>query len=215
MSCKVYSSTRRWQCSCFAPHQTCTFDSIFQALLLSLFPCQLRCTIFAVAQFELTATANTADHSLRWRPVALANFAGIVYSSFGATFLLSVIWTLVCPGKFFLELLTTSVQLHLGCTMLRHEWTSIPCIAVGYGVENMYGAESNEWTDSEGNEFIAPPEYQPYSQFYLSLDIDFDRIPTKHKWLKTIFSFLNVFKVPFPTLEINTLGQFRFHPLYF
>ncbi len=88
-------------------------------------------------------------------------------------------------------------------------------IAVGYGVENMYGAESNEWADSEGNQFIAPPEYQPYSQFYLSLDIDFDRIPTKHKWLKTIFSFLNVFKVPFPTLEINTLGQFRFHPLYF
>lgn len=88
-------------------------------------------------------------------------------------------------------------------------------IAVGYGIENVFGAERNSWEDDLGNEFYAPDSYQRYSQFYLSLDIDFERIPTKHKWLKTIFGILNIFKVPFPTLEINTLGEVKFHPFYF
>jgi len=88
-------------------------------------------------------------------------------------------------------------------------------IAVGYGIENVFGAESNTWEDKDGNSFSAAPSYQRHSQFYLSLDIDFERIPTKHKWLKTIFGILNIFKVPFPTLEINTLGEVKFHPFYF
>jgi hypothetical protein len=88
-------------------------------------------------------------------------------------------------------------------------------IAVGYGIENVFGAESNTWEDEYGNSFSAPPSFERHSQFYLSLDIDFERIPTKHKWLKTIFGILNIFKVPFPTLEINTLGQVKFHPFYF
>ena len=88
-------------------------------------------------------------------------------------------------------------------------------IALGYGIEDMYGAESNSWQDAAGNQFRAPGHYQAKSQFYLSLDIDFERIPTKHKWLKTIFGILNIFKVPFPTLEINTAGEFKFHPFYF
>ena len=88
-------------------------------------------------------------------------------------------------------------------------------VAVGYGIENVFGAESNTWEDALGNSFSAPDSYQRHSQFYLSLDIDFERIPTKHKWLKTIFGILNIFKVPFPTLEINTLGEVRFHPFYF
>jgi len=88
-------------------------------------------------------------------------------------------------------------------------------LAVGYGIENNFGAESNTWEDNLGNQFTAPIQYQPHSQFFLSLDIDFERIPTKHKWLKTVFGILNIFKVPFPTLEINTLGGVKFHPFYF
>lgn len=88
-------------------------------------------------------------------------------------------------------------------------------VAVGYGIENVFGAESNTWEDKDGNSFSAPSDYQRHSQFFLSLDIDFERIPTKHKWLKTIFGILNIFKVPFPALEINTLGQVKFHPFYF
>jgi hypothetical protein len=88
-------------------------------------------------------------------------------------------------------------------------------IAVGYGIENVYGAESNTWEDESGNTFSAPSGFERQSQFFLSLDIDFERIPTKHKWLKTIFGILNIFKVPFPTLEINTTGGVKFHPFYF
>ena len=88
-------------------------------------------------------------------------------------------------------------------------------VAVGYGIENVFGAESNTWEDDNGNSFSIPSSYERHSQFFLSLDIDFERIPTKHKWLKAVFSVLNIFKVPFPTLEVNTLGQVKFHPFYF
>ncbi len=89
-------------------------------------------------------------------------------------------------------------------------------IAVGYGIQNVYGAEQNSWTDKDGNYFVAPADQYPrYSQFYLSLDVDFERIPTKHKWLKTVFGILNIFKIPFPALEVNTLGEVKFHPFYF
>ncbi|MCH2022090.1 MAG: YfiM family protein [Saprospiraceae bacterium] len=88
-------------------------------------------------------------------------------------------------------------------------------VALGYGIENVFGAESNTWEDDNGNIFSIPQSYERHSQFYLSLDIDFERIPTKHKWLKVVFSILNIFKVPFPTLEVNTLGQVKFHPFYF
>jgi hypothetical protein len=42
----------------------------------------------------------------------------------------------------------------------------------------------------------ARPHYNRYRQFYLSMDVDLTRIP-------------------FPAVEYNTLGQFKFHPLYF
>lgn len=89
-------------------------------------------------------------------------------------------------------------------------------IAVGYGAENMFGAERNQWTDDEtGAMYQAPDTYQRYSQLFLALDIDFERIPTKSKALKSLFGLLNIFKVPSPTLEWNSLGQLRFRPLYF
>ncbi|MCP4443083.1 MAG: DUF2279 domain-containing protein [Aureispira sp.] len=88
-------------------------------------------------------------------------------------------------------------------------------LALGYGIENVLGAEKNEWTNSNGSTFVAPDIYPRHSQFYLSLDIDFERIPTRHRWLKFIFGIANIFKVPFPALEVNTLGQVHFHPFYF
>lgn len=92
------------------------------------------------------------------------------------------------------------------------QWVNI---AVGYGIEHVYGAEQNSWTDAQGNIFVVPAGYQRQSQFFLSLDIDFERIPTKHKWLKTVFGILNIFKLPFPALEVNTTGGVQFHPFYF
>lgn len=92
------------------------------------------------------------------------------------------------------------------------QWVNV---AVGYGIENVYGAERNGWEDDQGNIFVVPTHHQRQSQFFLSLDIDFERIPTRHKWLKTIFGILNIFKIPFPALEVNTTGGVHFHPFYF
>lgn len=92
------------------------------------------------------------------------------------------------------------------------QWVNV---AVGYGIEHVYGAEQNSWEDAQGNIFVVPNAYERQSQFFVSLDIDFERIPTKHKWLKTVFGILNIFKLPFPTLEVNTTGGVKFHPFYF
>lgn len=92
------------------------------------------------------------------------------------------------------------------------EWLNI---AVGYGIEDVYGARRNAWTDKEGNRFEVPSAYRPRSQFFLSFDVDFERIPVRQRGWKVLFGFLNVFKVPFPALEINTLGKVHFHPFYF
>ena len=54
-----------------------------------------------------------------------------------------------------------------------------------------------------------------YRQYYLSLDIDLTRIDTKSHFLKTVFSILNVLKIPLPTLEINVKKKGVFHLFYY
>lgn len=88
-------------------------------------------------------------------------------------------------------------------------------IAVGYGGQNIYGGFSNSWVDDKGNTYsLSPTDYPRYRQYYLSLDIDLTKIPTKKRWLKTTFLLLNFIKIPSPTLEINSLKKVRFHGMY-
>jgi len=79
-------------------------------------------------------------------------------------------------------------------------------VSVGYGIQNMVGAEITK-SQSLG--------YDPYRQYYLSLDVDFKRIRTNKKWLKTLFFMLNTLKVPAPTLEWNRRQGVVFHAVYF
>jgi uncharacterized protein YfiM (DUF2279 family) len=88
-------------------------------------------------------------------------------------------------------------------------------VAVGYGIENVFGAERNKWFNENISVFEAPSDVKRHSQLFVSLDVDFERIPSKSKALKSVFKLLNIFKVPFPTVEFNTLGQTRFRPFYF
>lgn len=88
-------------------------------------------------------------------------------------------------------------------------------VAVGYGAENMFGGFDNTWSDGEVNYVLDENAFPRYRQFYLSLDIDLTRIKTKSPFLKTVFNIINVIKIPAPTLEINTLGKVKFHPIYF
>jgi hypothetical protein len=54
----------------------------------------------------------------------------------------------------------------------------------------------------------------PYRQYYLSLDLDFTAIPTRSRFLKTLFKVINIIKVPSPTLELSRKGV-KAHALYF
>lgn len=124
------------------------------------------------------------------------------------------------PEQFFKEYNGQTIWLSVNpasFTRKRPQW--LPAwanIAVGYSIENVLGAERNSWTSAQGDIFVvSPAAYPRYSQYFLSLDIDFERIPTRKRWLKSIFGVLNVFKLPFPTLEYNSLGQWRGRWLYF
>jgi len=88
-------------------------------------------------------------------------------------------------------------------------------IAVGYGAENMLGGYRNEWVSEEGYSYVvAEADFPRYRQFYLSFDADLSRIPTRKRWLKLLLGTLNWIKIPAPALEYNTLGELKFHPLY-
>lgn len=88
-------------------------------------------------------------------------------------------------------------------------------VALGFGANNLYGGFENQWEEEEGVVFLLDENAYPrYHQFYLSPDIDLTRIPTRSRWLKFALGILNVFKIPAPAMEVNTLGKVRFHPLH-
>ncbi len=95
--------------------------------------------------------------------------------------------------------------------------TNLPAwlnVAVGYGADGMFGGFENKWEDELGNE-ITRYDIPRKRQFYLAPDIDFTKIPTKSKFLKTTFAVLNSFKCPAPALMLDNKGKFRAYALYF
>ncbi|MCX6283408.1 MAG: DUF2279 domain-containing protein [Bacteroidetes bacterium] len=81
-------------------------------------------------------------------------------------------------------------------------------VAFGYGAGGMTGASAN----ASGPNI--PPQ-ERYRRFMLSVDVDLTRIPTRSKLLKAVFTVLSFIKIPAPAIEYNTLGKFRFYPLYY
>ena len=87
-------------------------------------------------------------------------------------------------------------------------------ISIGYGVGNLYGGFENTWKDEFGNEFFINAEYPRYRQYLLAFDIDTSKLKIKNRYLKTLVKAINWIKIPSPALEYNTLGQLKFHPIY-
>jgi len=87
-------------------------------------------------------------------------------------------------------------------------------IAVGYGANGMFGGFANEWKDENTNS-ITRYDIPRERQFYISPDIDFTKIKTNSKFLRTTFSFLNAFKCPAPALMLNNKGKLKAYFLYF
>jgi len=81
-------------------------------------------------------------------------------------------------------------------------------IAVGYGADGMYGGFENLAFDENNNIIFDRRDIPRRRQFYISPDIDFTKIPTRSKFLKTVFSGLNAFKFPAPTLQLGRGRRF-------
>jgi hypothetical protein len=83
-------------------------------------------------------------------------------------------------------------------------------IAVGYSTDGVLGYYDNK-TYYHGHEL---KQYERTRQYLLSLDIDWEKIPTNSKFLKGLFVGLNFIKIPFPALEYNSQGKFVWHWMY-
>lgn len=78
-------------------------------------------------------------------------------------------------------------------------------VSGGYGIDGLTGACRNVEN---------LPHFDRERQWYLALDADLWRIPTRSKALKIALKTLSFVKIPAPTLEI-TGGQTKFHWFYF
>jgi len=108
------------------------------------------------------------------------------------------IWASISPASFLREREKKSILRSL-------------CLSIGFGGENIYGAAYNNYHDKEGR--ITSIGLPRYKQFYLSIDLNTEMIPTKSKVLRTVFKAINFIKIPAPAIEFNTLGQYKFHPI--
>jgi hypothetical protein len=97
-------------------------------------------------------------------------------------------------------------------------------VSFGYGGEGMYGGFENRWCNVDGLEVRDCPDGDINTsaldiprtrQFYLSLDIDFTKFEVKSHALKAFLEVINIIKIPFPALEVNTRGQVNWHWLMF
>ena len=87
-------------------------------------------------------------------------------------------------------------------------------IAAGYSSDLMLGGRENKWTNDQGV-LVDRSDIDRIRRFYLAPDIDFTRIPTNSKFLRTVFLLMGGIKIPAPALELNSNGKFRGHWLYY
>lgn len=87
-------------------------------------------------------------------------------------------------------------------------------LAFGYGASGMYGGFLNEW-ENQNNQLVTRYDVTRYRRFFVSVDLDWERLPAKKPGWKTLMSVLSVVKLPAPALEFNTKGEIVFHPMFF
>ncbi len=95
-------------------------------------------------------------------------------------------------------------------------------IATGMGSDNLFAGFGYDWQEDKncsGPDCLAyrvdPEQFPRTRQWFLSLDVDLTKIPVKNRYLKTLLSAVNIFKIPAPALEWTNQGKVRMHALYF
>lgn len=104
--------------------------------------------------------------------------------------------------------LSANIHSFLPNNSLFPKWLNI---AFGYGADGMTGAYRNS-TEYNGETL---PTFKRITQFYIALDIDLTKIPTRSKFMHILFNALSFIKIPLPTFEFNSGGNLKFHPIYF
>lgn len=98
----------------------------------------------------------------------------------------------------------------------KSNWPAWLDISLGYGATGMYGGDDNIWGTNG-----MPIGYVDYSstprrmEFYLSPDINLEKLKIKKKWLKYSLKILNTFKFPLPALNYTQGVGFKFEPIKF
>jgi hypothetical protein len=79
-------------------------------------------------------------------------------------------------------------------------------LAVGYGADGLvYG-------DPPTNRRYG---HDAYRQYFLTLDLNLQHLPTRNKFLKKVLYVASIFHLPAPALEYNRKQKLLFHPVYF
>ncbi len=87
-------------------------------------------------------------------------------------------------------------------------------LSLGHGASNMFGGYENLAFDANNNIRFDRRDLARRRQWYLAPDIDFTRIPTRSRFLRSAFSVLNIFKLPAPALELSG-GKLKLRGLTF
>lgn len=85
-------------------------------------------------------------------------------------------------------------------------------VSLGYSAYGMLGGFNNETNIQETNNRYL--EIKRQRRFYLSLDIDLTKVKTGSRFLRGVFSVLNILKIPAPAIELKNTGA-QFYFLYY
>lgn len=94
------------------------------------------------------------------------------------------------------------------------KWPAWLNLSVGYGAEGLMGGFENLLTDQNGLVQFDRRDLPRYRQWYFAPDINWEKIATTKKGVRLLFTLLNAFKFPAPTITYSQ-GKIKLHPLYF
>lgn len=87
-------------------------------------------------------------------------------------------------------------------------------VALGYSCDYMYYGQNPNYSP-DGLALENPYGKKRSHNVLLSLDVDFTKIPTHKKWLKTVFGVMNIIKIPFPAVAYREDVGFKGYWFYF
>jgi hypothetical protein len=92
--------------------------------------------------------------------------------------------------------------------MPRSNFPSWLNLSIGYGAEGLLGGVENKGFDKDGQITFNRLDIRRNRQWYLSPDINFTKIKSNKKSVRTLFAVLNTIKVPAPAIEFSK-GKLR------